>query len=187
MGHKSALSELREFLNKQLESLNPSEQVRHLKSESDRSAMILHAAHVEQSLFWALKQQMVDINNKEKERLFGYGGPLGTFSSRILLAHGLGIIERPIRRKIAIIEEIRNTAAHAHDKLQFDTPEIKNAVSAIFGTQDAFEVRSWPKNDVRLAFGMSCTLIAHCVFNPDKFVKFDGLLDSIKDVQARRE
>lgn len=106
--------------------------------------IILNAAVLETYLVGKLKQLMPTLNSDEVDRLFGFDGPCGSFSSRIRMSQALGIIDRPTRRKLDLIRELRNVAAHAHPVIGFDTAEIRDTLVALFSEKDRDAVRRLP-------------------------------------------
>jgi hypothetical protein len=78
-----------------------------MRNESDRACAVLGGSLLDHKLEQACQRRM--INNKN---LFEFNGPLGTFSSRILLAHSLAWIDDDIRNDLNSIRKIRNEFAH---------------------------------------------------------------------------
>jgi hypothetical protein len=103
-----------------------------MDEESPRATLILTGSMIDNILAYKLAERMPGINQDESERIFGPEGPLGSFSNRIRLAHALGIIGRPLKRRLEMIKEMRNTAAHAHARLDFTNPVIVSAVASLF-------------------------------------------------------
>ena len=98
--------------------------------------MILNAAYIESALVNLLKRAMRTLNEDETNRLFDFEVQIGSFSNRIRMAQSFRIITRASGRRLEIIKQIRNTAAHAHSKLIFDNIEIQNAVVQLIDHKD---------------------------------------------------
>lgn len=125
--------------------------------ESDRAFIILHAAALEDILLGYLEDLMPDINSDERSAIFKFNGPAGTFSSRILLGQGLGLITRKQRRHFDVIKALRNASAHAHGSFGFHTKEVKSAVASFFRPKERPLVIEWESADVREIYGVICT------------------------------
>src|SRR5688572_21694479 len=89
--------ELREFIDE-------------FKSESDRAAVILGAAKLDLLLYQLIQGVLVPSTSKVDELLDG-DSPLGTFSSRITIAHRLKLIDDNFCRALNLIRKIRNSFA----------------------------------------------------------------------------
>lgn len=84
--------------------------------ESDRGFVLIASGYLEELLKNLIMAQVVE-GMKEKDV------PLGPFSSRIKLAHALGIISSKEFHDLKIIRDVRNDLAHKLD-VSFDAPEI---------------------------------------------------------------
>ncbi|MGA3080494.1 MAG: hypothetical protein ABSD44_03820 [Terracidiphilus sp.] len=83
-----------------------------LNEESDRGAVLIAAAMLDDALALAIQRHLVD--HKDTKKLTeGFNAPLGTFSARILGAFALGIISEAEYAEIEIIRKIRNKFAHS--------------------------------------------------------------------------
>ena len=129
-----------------------------------------------------LDEAFKGLNSDERERLFGYEGPAGSFSARLILAQALGIIDREKRRKCEIIKAMRNVAAHCHTKITFDTLEIREAVLHLMPSSYRAKVKGWKSNEYRQFFGLFCLTMATPVtpaFNPE--INFENLIRTFND------
>ena len=81
------------------------------KSESDRAAVILGAAKLDILLYQLLTKFLI-ASPAGTDELFDGDAPLGTFSSKINLAHRLGLIDKDFSRALHLIRKIRNSFAH---------------------------------------------------------------------------
>ena len=132
MGHREVTANLKALLKQELVELEPKKHRDLIQErESDRASIILLAAMVERFLVRALNDKMPTINSDERDRLFNFEGPCGSFSNRIRMAQALGIIDRSLRRKLDLVRDMRNVAAHAHPDITFDTPQIREATIAL--------------------------------------------------------
>lgn len=94
---------------------------------SDRSAAIIGAAFVEDSLQCALKSRMIGLNSQVFNEIFyNVSSPLCSFSSKILLGFALGLYGPVLQMDLNVIRNIRNAFAHTMKPLNFDLPEVEN-------------------------------------------------------------
>lgn len=101
-----------------------------LDSESDRAVALIAAAHIETALRSMLRSTMVDSNGVA-ERLFDSPtAPLGTFSSNIAIAYGLGYIGPNTLKTLDSIREVRNAFAHFRRAMSFEDPEIRRWIES---------------------------------------------------------
>jgi hypothetical protein len=155
MSHKKLMSSLKGLIRLDFEHIDPQEYVERLKGESDRGAIILAGSMIDDAVGHMLASRMPALNSDERARMFGYDGVAGSFSSRLRLAHALGYIDRDMRRRVEVVKEMRNAAAHAHQEISFETPAICEAVRFISkgGIPDDY---NWTRRKYRYAFLMIC-------------------------------
>ena len=91
---------------------------------SPRSAAIILAAHVEDSLHLALARRLRIKPSSWREVFSTERGPLGTFANKISMADAIGLISSETRRNLDIIRHLRNAFAHAMRPISFDTKEV---------------------------------------------------------------
>jgi DNA-binding MltR family transcriptional regulator len=90
---------------------------------SDRAAVIVSAAVLDDVLKDLLSAVMVPEALAASD-LFGPSQALGSFSSRVKLAHALGLIHESERRQLVLLARIRNNFAHLASDLSFATPSV---------------------------------------------------------------
>ena len=90
-----------------------------ITSESDRGAVLMSAAYLDDQLKELLEERLVE-DKKISRRAFDFNGPLGTFSSRIDFAYLLGVIPKNARNDLHIIRAIRNQFAHHAAPLSYE-------------------------------------------------------------------
>ncbi|AYG71004.1 MULTISPECIES: hypothetical protein [unclassified Rhizobium] len=98
-----------------------------LKSESDRSMVVIAGSILEDELQSRIQRTLIQLDKEDSQRFFGFDGLAGTFSSKILMAYSLGLIDSHTRYLLDIVREVRNACAHSRMPVNFDTPELKNA------------------------------------------------------------
>lgn len=104
-----------------------------LIDESDRGAVIVAAALLEDDLNEILKEivQRNGLSAKYIKEMFDLNGPLSSFSSKILICYGFGIISKDIFDDLTKIRKLRNKFAHSSDKVDFLSSEIEDQVADI--------------------------------------------------------
>ena len=60
----------------------------------------------------SIRTKLIPLTSEEASRIFENNGPLSTMSSRIKLAHALGLYSDPIHDELDHLREIRNAFAH---------------------------------------------------------------------------
>ena len=81
------------------------------KNESDRAAVILGAAQLDNYLRQLLDSYFVPATTGADELLDG-DSPLSTFSSRINISYRLGLIAADFAKALHLVRKIRNSFAH---------------------------------------------------------------------------
>lgn len=101
-----------------------------LNNESDRGAVLMAAAFIEDKLTCLFKAYLIDNEPVSKDFLQN-NGALATFSSKIDLAYLLGLIPKNVRQDLHILRKIRNDFAHNASNISFETPNIKDRTKAL--------------------------------------------------------
>ena len=65
------------------------------------------------------------------EELTSRDGPLYSFASAILLAYGMGLIEKEVKTRLDTIRRVRNAFAHAYRPVSFKTTSIADACHSL--------------------------------------------------------
>jgi hypothetical protein len=113
---------------------NPEAFLELLITESDRAVIIMFASAIEDCLEERLLGMMPTASGAsktakdEREALFGFGGPLASFSNKINLAKALGLINSATGKSLHTLRSIRNQAAHAQTEITFTTPQISDSL-----------------------------------------------------------
>jgi DNA-binding MltR family transcriptional regulator len=90
-----------------------------LSKESDRGCALLAASHLDFLIEDLLKVKMVGTK-KQVQSLFDFNGPMGTFSSRILISFSIGLISKSYVKDLQIIRKVRNEFGHSPSIINFD-------------------------------------------------------------------
>jgi hypothetical protein len=133
-----------------------------LEHESDRGAILILGAYVDQIL--ALMIQSAAVNGRFGKALLDHRRPAAEFSSRILLCEAFGLIHHEEARALDLVRKIRNKAAHFESEgsgfeVLFDHPGTVNQVGElcqVFG----LSTPSVEPAAVRATFELSCRLLA---------------------------
>jgi hypothetical protein len=79
--------------------------------ESDRAAVVLGAAKLDQLLYDLLQRTLLPCPSAQDD-LLDTERPLGTFSARINACHRIGLIDVEMARAVHLVRRIRNDFAH---------------------------------------------------------------------------
>jgi len=91
------------------------------------------AAKLDRFLEFAITANIPSLNREMKDKLYGEFGLLRDFSSKILLAHCLGLIDRENYKRLNGIRRIRNLFAHSNNELNMQSPELQELITKEFG------------------------------------------------------
>ncbi len=124
----SILKNLRALSRKQGSVEDIAEFTKQLHSESnDRGSALLAVTNADVALSAALYQRL-RIGEAEREEFDKPGGPLETFSQRITMGQVLQIYGPDTKYNLDLLRLLRNTFAHAHIPITFETKEIAAAI-----------------------------------------------------------
>jgi hypothetical protein len=185
MSYESVITALKALLKRELFELDPVEYRANVQGESDRASLILNGSMVERFLVFHLNELMPSINRDERNAVFQFEGPLGSFSNRIRMAQALGIITRKTRRQLDIVRELRNVAAHAHPTVSFDLPEIRDAVVALFDPKDRWAVEVMPRTVLRRTYEWYCGEFNLIIAGEDRTDEMKKFIASIHEFAQR--
>jgi hypothetical protein len=94
------------------------------KADARASALVL-AAWLDGLLERAIRMNFVDMGEEKFNALFrDDSAPLQSFSSKIKMAHALGIFDDNLKRQVDILRKIRNFFAHAIKTVDFEAPIV---------------------------------------------------------------
>ncbi len=123
------------------------EWLRQMHNVDDRLFIIVSASKIDELLTQLLKSKL--IHDAADDRLFGHDRPLGTFSSRILLAFRLGVIDRQLERFLQALRKLRNDAAHAANTLNLTTSPHVDYIQTLVGC--ARQSPLWDNESIQLS------------------------------------
>jgi len=94
-------------------------------SGSDRGMTIVSASMLDNLLKQLLETLLIEnLKPSESERLFRNNGPLSNYSSKILMAHSLGLISDFEKKLLNNIRSVRNRFAHELETVSFSDDSI---------------------------------------------------------------
>jgi hypothetical protein len=97
--------------------------VQEVEKESDRAAVIVGAAYLDEYLRIYIASLLID-DKTIVDDLFGVERPLGAFGARIRMAYALGLLDDNEFHDFKIVQEVRNAFAHRLHGLSFDGPWV---------------------------------------------------------------
>ena len=87
--------------------------------ESDRAAVVLGAARLDDLLRQILRKVLV-TNSKKDDDLLDPENPIGSFGARINLVGRLGLISPSFVRHLHLVRKLRNVFAHESDSISLE-------------------------------------------------------------------
>jgi Mannitol repressor len=104
-----------------------------LYEESDRGCVLVSASFLDENLKNLLKQilKRKKLSNNKIKDLTNANGPLGTFSSRIVMSYVFDIISCEVYENLEIIRAIRNDFAHSSDRTDFSQSDLETRVRSM--------------------------------------------------------
>jgi len=91
-------------------------------AESPRGAILVACSYLDEQLKAIIEAFLVE-DTETSQLLEGFNDPLGMFSSRIAIAHSLGLISDKERDDCNTLRKIRNQFAHSH-RVSFEDQKI---------------------------------------------------------------
>lgn len=101
--------------------------INNMHRESDRGAVLSIAAALEDRLKEIILLFLRDSKSSTK-LLDGFNAPIGTFSSKILMSHALGLITDKEYKELETLRKLRNKFAHTWENLNFESSDIKTII-----------------------------------------------------------
>ncbi len=101
-----------------------------LKTETELACVLIGTSYIDQCLSEILREYFI-AKSKTVNKILDSRGLLGTISAKIDLAYSLGLISKPVKCDLDIIIEIRNSFAHSHEKIHFESRKIKELIEKL--------------------------------------------------------
>jgi mannitol repressor len=133
------------------------------RAESDRAAAILAVSFLDNNLRRMLLAYMVD--HPRGRDFFESDRPLATFSSRITLAFGLGLLSPDTFSDLNLIRKIRNHFAHSEEAATFDSSPSRDWCAELWVTKHAKDlvfdiaIQRTSRDQFLLAVGFTTLLV----------------------------
>lgn len=121
MGRKGVMERLRKYAGRKRLELDGESAGRSVAQETDRGAVILMGAQVEDALQEKIEERFGPLNSDEHDRLFGPDQAIGSFSAKIRIAHALQIIDRETAKQCHVLREMRNACDTVVARYRFRT------------------------------------------------------------------
>lgn len=133
-----------------------------VKSESDRGAILILAAYLEEIL--ALLVRAICVSDRHGQKLTELNKPAGDFDSKIVFCVSLGLISEDEEKALRYVQKIRNRAAHFDKKgrgfdVLFNSDPTIDQVSELVKIYQS-KIASRESDVVKAAFVKSCRLLA---------------------------
>jgi len=110
--------------------------------------------------------RVLKVPHDFRQRLESDGGPLNSFSQKIMMGRALGIYGEVMQHNLDLLRHMRNAFAHSHVPITFETPIIAEAIAHFkaqtllppyhVGVQD----KSYP-DDPKARFHHACETMSH--------------------------
>lgn len=150
------------------------------ENESDRAAVILASALLDDALTTLLRTHLVPCSSSSDSLFDNTNSPLSNFSSKIDMANRLGLISTQLTRDIHLVRKIRNSFAHDVFGCDFEDGSVKNRVRELMKSMTLANYATKRDNSEHLKGTrgnfLSCTFFILWFLN-----------DSIRDVNQLRE
>lgn len=101
------------------------------KKESDRAAVIMVAALIDEALTALLKNYFVSITSADDGLFENPTSPLSTFSAKIDICYRMGLISVKLSQDIHLIRKIRNSFAHDIYGCNFESWSVKTKIDML--------------------------------------------------------
>jgi len=135
--------------------------VAHFMTESDRGALILAATNIEDSLELQILERLpaLILDEAARKEMFEQDGAISSFSRKTAMAYAMGIIDKPYRKLIDLIREVRNACAHSRQDISLEVPELRKVCEVVIADMLPDMIDRSSKN-VRAAFVSKCAFVA---------------------------
>jgi hypothetical protein len=124
----SIISKLRSLSRQEASMDDMREFQRQVRQESnDRGATLLVTANCDLALTQSI-YRVLKVPDDFRQRLEAEGGPLNTFSQRIMMGRALAIYGEVMQHNLDLLRHLRNAVAHSHVPITFETTEVAEAI-----------------------------------------------------------
>jgi hypothetical protein len=125
----SVFSKLRNLSRQEASMEDMQEFQRQVRHESnDRGATLLVTANCDLALTQSI-YRVLKVPEDFRQRLEAEGGPLNTFSQKIMMGRAIAIYGEVMQHNLDLLRHLRNAFAHSHVPITFETPKIVEAIA----------------------------------------------------------
>jgi DNA-binding MltR family transcriptional regulator len=135
--------------------------------ESDRGAVLLFAAILDNQLGHFLRQQMVDHEVSDK-LVFNDMAPLGGFGPRINLGFALGLISIEDYRTLDSVRRIRNRFAHDPEIITFADDQVVTLCGKLTARAAVLAAKGPATLKARHTFLLACSLVSGSIHRAEE-------------------
>jgi hypothetical protein len=156
----------------EVDSVAVAEFVEDFSKESDRAAVIVGAARLDDLLYQLLRAVLLPCTGSHDELLEG-DSPLSTFHARTHMAHRLGLLDDDFVRALHLVRRIRNAFAHEYRNASLAENPHKDRVRELvkpLHEYDAFDAsiagvkgKAGPSLDFRVGLAIMVTRLEQLV------------------------
>lgn len=100
-----------------------------MKKETDRGLVIILGSITEDLLVACVLDEFKAVTKALEKELTRSGGALGTWAQLINLSLAFGFIDNDDASDLEVFKTMRNACAHSRQHIDFNTPELREAVS----------------------------------------------------------
>ncbi|HWH73212.1 MAG TPA: hypothetical protein VNV16_03000 [Methylibium sp.] len=112
---------------------------RELEAESDRGAILVASAMIEEELRRLLDAYFVPGASTPDTLFDGANAPLSSFSAKIDIAYRAGRVSEQLCRDLHLVRKIRNDVAHRPSGCTFEDPSLRDRVLALTKSHGLYE------------------------------------------------
>jgi hypothetical protein len=133
----------------------------HVLNESDRGAVVMCGAMVEQALKEALCRKLSHLTAEETSQWFdGPLAPFRSFEAKIKLGRGLEIYDGSVEIKLNLVRKLRNVFAHRSLPLDLENEGLAETYADLLADLGEFPALSRREIFAGFALGVTMTLNA---------------------------
>jgi DNA-binding MltR family transcriptional regulator len=156
-----SIKTLRASYRDKLKMPDPERLLKEIEGESDRAAIILAAAMLDDLLLYAIAMKLsFEPTGDEIEHIFRQAGPLGSFSARMEIALYFDVIEDETYKQLDTIREMRNACAHSKHPLDLTDPALAAVAMRLFTPEGLITV-AYAGRNLKGAFVAEVAFLQH--------------------------
>lgn len=118
----------------------------YLIDQDTRSLCIILSSFTEDTIAQLFTERWDLDSNSKRNNYFDMGGPLSTFSAKLLIAKGIGWLTEERYLLSNKLKKIRNTFSHSFSDHQFSSGKLKSMIDEIHKFEDDFSANEKFRN-----------------------------------------